>query len=427
MAPKKIKLGLREKYFDLLTEGKKIADGRLFKQKNGTIYKNKYENLKPGDILEYYKDLPNGTRTENKFSVKVKDFKIYDSVEDMLSDLKLKNILPGIKTKKQGLELYEDIYGNKLKDGVLIGFTLEPTEENIINIKDNRVEKNNKKSKYEEKNKEIIEITNKSNKPQKHEIYIKEPWMTLIREGLKEVEGRLYKGMVESFRLGDTLIFNHKTREGKDEKLKVEITKLTKYPDFRSLLYHEGKHRVLPGFPNIRTGNELYESIYNPKSIRQYGALAISFKILGKNNVNTEIRNVLKKDNKVEPNVKLQKEVNINQNIVHNQQVEINNNLKNNNVVKKNEKLLESNSEMLNENSNILENANNNNVDTAVVTSNQIAVNLNQKNVIKNQEELISQDDVEENKEEVSQNNVSKNQEILDNSDKKKKSKKKSN
>jgi ASC-1-like (ASCH) protein len=61
---------------------------------------------------------------------------------------------------------------------------------------------------------------------------------------------------------------------------------LTKYPDFKSLLFHEKLYKVLPGFPNIKAGNEMYEKIFNYKYIKENGALAIGVKVLSSSSKN---------------------------------------------------------------------------------------------------------------------------------------------
>lgn len=346
-----VKLGLRDKFFDLLKKGEKIADGRLLSK----------HDIKKDDILIYYKDLDNGKRTDEKIKVKITDVNEYDNVESMIKDLKLKNILPGVRTIKKGEEFFEDIYGNKLKDGKLVGFTFEKL-----------VGSDNKKK----KNKLVLE----KREPKTHEMYIKEPWMTLIREGLKEVEGRLYKGDVMDYRVGDKLNFVHKTRDGEMENLMVKITKLEKYPDFKALLYNEKLYRVLPGFPSIRTGNELYEKYYPYKVIKENGALAINFEIIGKNGKkNIEIVESVR-NNRGNMDIEVRKNLNENQRMVNEKQREINKSLKKNKNVEKVETIINVNTDLIKENTKNIEKPKGD-VNVAEVTSSQIAVNLNQRKV----------------------------------------------
>lgn len=389
MAPKIIKLGLRDKYFDLLKEGKKIADGRLFKLKDKKTYNEKYDGLEYGDILEYYKDSANGKRTDEKYRVKINNIHYFDSPTEMIKELKLKNILPGIRTIKQGEEIYDEIYGEKLDGGVLIGFTFEKaSNNNVQNVEKKKMRLVLKSKPVERVINEVIEITNKSETPKTHELYIKEPWMTLIRAGLKEVEGRLYKGDFAGYRIGDKINFVHKTREGKMENLLVKIVKLVKYPDFRSLLFHEKLFRVLPGFPSIRTGNELYLKYYPFKVIKENGALAITFEMIGKSekNENKEIISSMKKNEDVPVIVDINAQVllNENQKIVNEEQKKINKSLKNNKV----EKLIEVNTKMINKNINSI-GKKINELESAEIASSQIAVNINQNKINKEQKKVV--------------------------------------
>jgi len=410
MPPRKIELGLREKYFDLLKKGKKVADGRLFRFKNGKIYKEKYDGLKYGDILVYHKDLPNGKRTDETFQVKVTDVGFYDDIEKMLKELKLKDTLPGIRSFKSGKEIYEEIYGDKLKNGTMIGFKFEKASNNNTAAASNTLNVTNEKNKNKKlvlkvekekkmKNRDdlIMELKEKSDKPKIHDLYVKEPWMTLIKEGLKEVEGRLYKGPVTDYRIGDKLVFIHKDREGKMSEYPTIITKLVKYPDFKSLLFHEKLYRVLPGFPNIRTGNELYEIYYPHKAVKEHGALGITFQSKEKNKNNKDILKSLKDNENVGnvANINTQLQVNNNQVIVNEQQKKVNKALKDLKVEKKekkaikdNDKTIKSNTTMLDENAANLDKAIKNPnqiINTALVSSNQIAINVNQKKVNENQ------------------------------------------
>ena len=297
-----LELGLQEKHFEDVKNGKKTVEGRLFKEK--------YSNLKSGNKITFFKDLENGTRTNEKIIVKVKDVQQFNNVDSMLKEMKLKSILPRARSYNEGNKVYSNIYGNALKNGKMIAFSMEVASNNSNNKNNKKPhvpeENNNKKNKkpqvastenkFANRNKQIVNITNKSNKPRHYELYLRQPWFALMKEGLKEVEGRLYRGAVEEYRVGDVIHFIERSG-GKENILETEITKLTKYPDFKSLLFHEKSYKVLPGIPNIKCGNEMYEKIYNYKFIKQYGALAIQVKILSFNSRNAPPRNNRKNNN----------------------------------------------------------------------------------------------------------------------------------
>ena len=123
--------------------------------------------------------------------------------------------------------------------------------------------------------------TNNSNRPSREfELTISEPWFSLIENGQKTVEGRLFKGIFTQFRVNDTIRWINKWN-GKEKSLTVKITKLTKYPNFGDLLFNEKLYKVLPGLPNIKCGIVLYDRIYSSfNEIKEYGTLAIEMQVV---------------------------------------------------------------------------------------------------------------------------------------------------
>jgi ASC-1-like (ASCH) protein len=122
---------------------------------------------------------------------------------------------------------------------------------------------------------------NNSNRPSREfELTIREPWFSLIENGQKTVEGRLFKGIFTEFRVNDTIRFINRWN-GKEKSVTTKITKLTKYPNFGDLLFHEELYKVLPGIPNIKCGITLYDKIYKDfNEIKEYGTLAIELKVI---------------------------------------------------------------------------------------------------------------------------------------------------
>jgi ASC-1-like (ASCH) protein len=120
-----------------------------------------------------------------------------------------------------------------------------------------------------------------SNRPSREfELTIREPWFSLIENGQKTVEGRLFKGIFTEFRVNDTIRFINRWN-GKEKSVTTKITKLTKYPNFGDLLFHEELYKVLPGIPNIKCGITLYDKIYKDfNEIKEYGTLAIELKVI---------------------------------------------------------------------------------------------------------------------------------------------------
>jgi ASC-1-like (ASCH) protein len=122
---------------------------------------------------------------------------------------------------------------------------------------------------------------NNSNRPPREfEITISEPWFSLIENGQKTVEGRLFKGIFTEFRVNDTIRWIN-NRNGKEKSVTVKITKLTRYPNFGDLLFNEKLYKVLPGLPNIKCGILVYDRIYTSfNEIKEYGTLAIEMQVV---------------------------------------------------------------------------------------------------------------------------------------------------
>ena len=357
-----IELVFEDAHFQDIKNGKKTVIGKIDADLQG---------IKKGDTVIFFKDVGNKSNSSEKISVKVQKIHKFNDVPSMLKKMMLKKILPRSKSYKDGEKVFEETYGNRLKDAKFIAFTFDIVENAGPRIKNKngepngpRVKKNknsepngplvkkNKigdKSEDEDEEKEEEEetanngpriknkkngelnsprvknnknsesnnsnhnededeetanngpriknkkngdsngprIKNKKNgnapkanrPPRDFEMTIREPWFSLIENGQKQVEGRLFRGIVEEFRVNDTIHFINKMNN-KEKKVSATITKLTKYPNFRDLLFHEKLYKVLPGYPDIKCGNVLFEKIYNFNQIREFGALAIEIKVI---------------------------------------------------------------------------------------------------------------------------------------------------
>jgi len=342
-----IELAFEDAHFQDIKNGKKTVIGKIDVDLQG---------IKKGDVV-IFKDV--GKNSSEKISVKVKDIKKFKDIPTMLKEMKLKSILPRSKSYKDGEKVFEETYGNRLKDAKFTAFTFdiienkEPNGPRVKNKKNGepngprvktkkngepdgpsvKNKKNNMPNEVEVENEEEDEneieneeenanegprvknkkngdsnegprvkrkkngdsnegprvkrkkngdsnegprVKNKKNgnrPPREFEVTIREPWLSLIENGQKQVEARLFKGIFTEFKVNDTIRFinNH---NGKEKSVTVKITKLTKYPNFRELLFHEKFYRVLPGYPDVKCGNVLYERIYK-NEIKEFGALAI--------------------------------------------------------------------------------------------------------------------------------------------------------
>ena len=373
-----IELGFEDKFFQDIKNGKKTTIGKIDTELTG---------IKKGGLVKFFKDIDNKSNSIEKIIVEVVNIHKFNDVPTMLKEMKLKKILPRSRTYKDGEKVFEETYGEKLKDSKFTAFTFDILENTIkvpkgtvlrvtanskskkpvINFqpeneaklhmqeRHERINRNapgprinsdsendefelnmqerherlnrnapgsriknsgprikNKKNNDENdqndendenddvfgpriKNKNNDDISgprikNKKNDndspnntncpPREFEITISEPWFSLIENGQKQVEGRLFKGIFTEFRVNDTIHFINRWN-GKEKSVTVKITKLSKYPNFGDLLFHEKLHRVLPGLPNIKCGIFVYNKIYSSfNEIKQHGTIAIEVKVI---------------------------------------------------------------------------------------------------------------------------------------------------
>lgn len=108
-------------------------------------------------------------------------------------------------------------------------------------------------------------------------VKLKEPWFTLIKKGIKTVEGRPNKGIFKNIKVGDTIqFFNYKN------SILVIVTDIVKYNTFRDMLEMEGLDKVLPdnSINNLDEGVAIYGKYYSPEIEKEYGVLAIKIKLV---------------------------------------------------------------------------------------------------------------------------------------------------
>ena len=232
-----------------------IPGPRIKDKKNGEISGPRIKDKKNGEI--------SGPRIKDKKNGEISGPRIKDKKNGENSDLENDNnntnvFGPRIKDKKDG-----EISGPRIKNKKNGEFTGP-------RIKD-------------KKNGEFTgpRIKDKKNgNSREFELTIREPWFSLIENGQKTVEGRIFKGIFTEFEVNDTIRFINRWN-GKEKSVIAKITKLTKYPNFGDLLFHEQLYKVLPGLPNIKCGIAVYDKIYHSyNEIKEHGTLAIELQLI---------------------------------------------------------------------------------------------------------------------------------------------------
>ena len=118
---------------------------------------------------------------------------------------------------------------------------------------------------------------------------VQDPWFTLIREGLKVVEGRLNKGRFSKLKKGD--IVHWEASSKKHTQCTTKIMKVVHYPSFEEMLRTEKLEHVLPGVPDVESGVKVYRKFYVEDKERELGVLAIRVSV----QMNTHRRRTRKK------------------------------------------------------------------------------------------------------------------------------------
>ena len=108
---------------------------------------------------------------------------------------------------------------------------------------------------------------------------ISEPWFSLIKVGLKTVEGRLNKGDFMSLNRGDILIITN-TELGFMREYKIKITSIHNYKTFSEYLEKEKLEKCLPGIDTIDEGVKVYYKYYSKSDEEKYKIIAIRFRLV---------------------------------------------------------------------------------------------------------------------------------------------------
>jgi ASC-1-like (ASCH) protein len=85
------RLHCQDPWFSLIEIGKKTVEGR----------KNlpKFHNWKPGDLVVFHLDA-------REFKTRIRNIRGYKTLEDYLLTEGLEQVLPGVKSLKEGIEIY---------------------------------------------------------------------------------------------------------------------------------------------------------------------------------------------------------------------------------------------------------------------------------------------------------------------------------
>ena len=95
---------------------------------------------------------------------------------------------------------------------------------------------------------------------------LKEPALTLIKSGIKKVEGRLCKNTFKNINSGDMITFYNKNKS-----VDIIVSKVVKYNNFSSMLISTGLKNTTPLANNLLYALNIYHNIYSQRDIETHG------------------------------------------------------------------------------------------------------------------------------------------------------------
>ncbi len=107
---------------------------------------------------------------------------------------------------------------------------------------------------------------------------LSEPWFSLIKLGIKTVEGRLAKGDFANMAIGDIIEFSNDSF-GFERKFLVKITKIETFKTFRLYLKAKKLSKCLPGVDSLDQGVAVYRQFYSQEQEKEFGIIAITVQL----------------------------------------------------------------------------------------------------------------------------------------------------
>ena len=105
--------------------------------------------------------------------------------------------------------------------------------------------------------------------------YVQEPWFSLIKNGKKNIEGRLNKGSFKELKKDSIIIWKNGTNS-----VKTRIVSIHHHKNFRTMIKQHKLYNVLPGIKTISEGIDIYSEFYPVSDVLKYGVLAIKLIII---------------------------------------------------------------------------------------------------------------------------------------------------
>ncbi|MBA3815070.1 MAG: ASCH domain-containing protein [Parachlamydiaceae bacterium] len=106
-----------------------------------------------------------------------------------------------------------------------------------------------------------------------HNFHTKEPWFSLIRQGVKTVEGRKATHLFKKIKAGDQILFTNGT-----EKFMAVVEDVRLYPSVEKYLEETTLEKALPGINTMEEALEIHYLWSAKDNINEFGFLGIFVK-----------------------------------------------------------------------------------------------------------------------------------------------------
>lgn len=104
----------------------------------------------------------------------------------------------------------------------------------------------------------------------KYEKNIEEPYYTLINDGKKKIEGRLFKDDFLKMKKDDIIKFKNQ-----NSTFEVKIVKIKIYENFKEMLEEETLEKVAPNLESIEEALNVYYNFFSEEDRNKYKTCAI--------------------------------------------------------------------------------------------------------------------------------------------------------
>ena len=101
-------------------------------------------------------------------------------------------------------------------------------------------------------------------------VHCKDPWFSLIRNGIKTVEGRKNTHTYKRIRPGDQINFINGS-----ESFHALVTEIRNYDTIEDYFNDVTLEKALPGVKTLEEGLDVYYQWSSEESVKQYGFLGI--------------------------------------------------------------------------------------------------------------------------------------------------------